>query len=147
MTCSPAHLAQQIREKGFRLTPQRVAILNALHESGGHLSATEIYARVHASAPGLTEPTVYRTLEFLAENELIRATHAGGGKLEYELARHPHHHLVCRVCGGEQEVSQSQLQAIYDQVEQITGYRLTESHLTFMGLCPQCKEAPNSNVA
>ena len=139
MTCSPAHLAQQVREKGFRLTPQRVAIMNALHASGGHLSATEIYSRVHASMPGLTEPTVYRTLDFLAKNELIRATHAGGGKLEYELARHQHHHLVCSECGQEQEVSQAQLQAIYDQLEQITGYRLTESHITFMGLCPQCK--------
>lgn len=139
MTCSPDHLAQQVREKGFRLTPQRVAIMNALHASGGHLSATEIYTQVHTSTPGLTEPTVYRTLEFLAQNELVRVTHAGGGKLEYELARHQHHHLVCSSCGQEQEVSQEQLQAIYDQVEQITGYRLTESHITFMGLCPDCK--------
>lgn len=114
--------------------------MNALHTAGGHLSATEIYAQVQASTPGLTEPTVYRTLDFLAQNNLVRATHTGGGKMEYELARHQHHHVVCRVCRHEQEVSQAQLQAIYDQVEQITGYLLTESHLTFTGLCPNCKE-------
>ncbi len=139
MTCSPAHLAQQVREKGFRLTPQRMAIMNALHEAGEHLSATEIYARVHASTPGLTEPTIYRTLDFLVHNGLVSVTHPGSGKLEYELARHPHHHLVCSACGQKQEVSQAQLQAIYDQVEQVTGYRLTETHITFMGLCPHCK--------
>ena len=139
MTCSPTHIAQQVREKGFRLTPQRVAIMNVLHEAGEHLSATEIYARVHTFTPGLTEPTIYRTLDFLAQNGLVSVTHASGGKLRYELARHQHHHLVCSACGQEQEVSQAQLQAIYDQVEQITGYRLTESHITFMGLCPDCK--------
>jgi Fe2+ or Zn2+ uptake regulation protein len=139
MTCSPAHLAQQIREKGFRLTPQRIAILNALHTTEGHLSATDIYAKVHGTVPGLTEPTVYRTLDFLTLNKLVRVTHTSGGKMEYELARHQHHHLVCSHCGQEQEVSQSQLQTIYDQLEQITGYRLTESHLTFTGLCNQCK--------
>lgn len=139
MTCSPEHLASQIREKGFRLTPQRVAIVNALHAAGGHLTALEIYSQVRGSTPGLTEPTVYRTLDFLVENELVRVTHTGGGKLAYELARHQHHHMVCRVCGQEQEVSQAQLQAIYDQMEQITGYRLTESHITFSGLCPNCK--------
>jgi Fe2+ or Zn2+ uptake regulation protein len=114
--------------------------MNALHTAGGHLSATEIYARVHASTPGLTEPTVYRTLDFLAQNDLVRATRAAGGKSMYELARHEHHHMVCSICGHEQEVSQIQLQEIYDQVEQITGYQLTESHLTFTGLCPNCKE-------
>jgi Fe2+ or Zn2+ uptake regulation protein len=139
MTCSPDHLAQQIREKGFRLTPQRMAIMNTLHADGGHLSATEIYARVHPSTPGLTEPTVYRTLDFLAQNDLVRITHTASGKLEYELARHQHHHMLCRLCGQEQEVSQAQMQAIYDQVEQVTGYRLTESHMTFTGICPNCK--------
>ncbi len=139
MTCNPSHLAQQVREKGFRLTPQRIAIMNALHATGRHLSATDIYALVHTSTPGLTEPTVYRTLEFLVQNDMVRATHAGNGKMEYELARHQHHHIVCNACGQTQEVSQAQLQAIYDQMEQITGFRMTESHLTFTGLCPDCK--------
>jgi Fe2+ or Zn2+ uptake regulation protein len=139
MTCSPTHLAQQVREKGFRLTSQRMAIMNVLHAADRHLSATEIYSRVHTLKPGLTEPTIYRTLDFLAQNELVRITHSSSGKLRYELARHQHHHLVCSICGQEQEVSQVQLQEIYNQIEQITGYRLTESHITFMGLCPHCK--------
>jgi Fe2+ or Zn2+ uptake regulation protein len=141
MTCSPDHLAQQIREKGYRLTPQRVAILNALHTSGRHLSATEIYVLVHTTTHGLTEPTIYRTLDFLVKNKLVHATHTGGGRLVYELARHQHHHMVCSNCGQEQEVSHKQMEEIYDQLEQVTGYRLTENHLTFTGLCPHCKDA------
>ena len=136
MTCSPTHLAEQIREKGFRLTNQRIAILNALHESGGHLLRTEIYARV---APALTEPTVYRNLDFLVKNGLVRVTHIGNGRLEYELARHAHHHLVCQLCEAEMELSAGTMQSIFDKLESTTGYRLTENHITLMGICPNCK--------
>jgi Fe2+ or Zn2+ uptake regulation protein len=139
MTCTPDHIAQQIREGGFRLTPQRMAIVTALHTSGGHLSPIEIYEQVRGSVPGLTEPTVYRTLEVLCETGLVRATHPGGGRLEYELAGEAHHHLICCACGQAEEIPHKQIQFIYDQLEKVTGYRLTESHITFSGLCPHCK--------
>ncbi|MDX9990942.1 MAG: Fur family transcriptional regulator [Anaerolineales bacterium] len=136
MTCSPQHLAEQIRQKGFRLTRQRMAILTVLDEAGQHLCRTEIYARI---APGLTEPTVYRNLDFLVEQDLVRVTHTGNGRLEYELARHPHHHLQCRVCGAKMELDANALQAFFNGLENSTGYRLSENHITLMGVCPNCK--------
>ena len=138
MTCSPQHLTQQIREKGFRITPQRIAILNALHASGGHLSPTDIYAQVRDSAPGLTEPTVYRTLDFLYKHSLVYATQTNG-RVEYEIANHDHHHLRCRVCGGQVEIGPDELTQLYQHLEQSTGYRLATSHLTFVGVCPACQ--------
>lgn len=141
MTCSPEHIASQIRQKGFRLTPQRVAILNILHDSGGHLIPVEVFKKAGIILPGITEPTVYRTLDFLVDNNFASVTHAGGGRLEYELAmhQHQHHHLVCAVCGIAEEISQERLQSVYDQFEQVTGFRLIENHYTFIGLCPRCK--------
>ncbi len=136
MTCNPTHLAEQIRGRGFRLTRQRNAILEVLHTSGEHLTRTEIFARI---APALTEPTVYRTLDFLVEQGLVRVTHTGNGRLEYELARHPHHHLLCRACGAELELSSETMQTIFDQLEIVTGYHLTENHITLTGICPGCK--------
>ncbi len=138
MTCTPQHLTQQIREKGFRITPQRVAILNALHAAGGHLSPTEIYQQIHDSAPGLTEPTIYRTLEFLYQQGLVYASQSNG-RVEYEIANHDHHHLLCRVCGGQIEIGPNELTQLYQHLEQSTGYQLTSSHLTFVGLCPACQ--------
>lgn len=136
MTCNPAHLAEQIREKGFRLTRQRSAILDVLHTSGEHLTRTEIFAHI---APALTEPTVYRTLDFLVEQGLVRVTHTGNGRLEYELARHPHHHLRCQECGAELELAEKEMQPVFEQLENATGYRLTENHITLLGICPNCK--------
>jgi Fe2+ or Zn2+ uptake regulation protein len=140
MTCTPAHVANQIHERGFRLTAQRTAILNVLYDSSGHLSPSEIFNQLKNILSDATEPTVYRNLDFLCENGFIRATHAGSGRMEYEIVTHPHHHLTCKNCGQESEIPHEQLQPLYDQLEQSSGYRLTENHLTFMGLCPHCKE-------
>lgn len=140
MTCSATHVANQIRERGFRLTPQRMAILNVLYDSDGHLTPTEIFERLLSPLPGATEPTVYRNLDFLRDNGFIRATSTANGRLEYEIVIYAHHHLVCKACGQEIEIKHEQLQPLYDRLEQFTGYRLAENHFTFMGYCPHCKE-------
>jgi Fe2+ or Zn2+ uptake regulation protein len=139
MPCADSY-APQLRARGYRMTPQRLAILHVLHHSGEHLSPTEVYERAGAELPGLTETTVYRTLEFLAENGLARPAHMGSGHLVYEIARHEHHHIKCRNCGNETEVEHALLEKLYLQLESASGYRLTDSHVTFFGLCPNCQK-------
>jgi Fe2+ or Zn2+ uptake regulation protein len=74
-----------LREKGFRLTPQRLAILEVLKNSKGHLTPIEIYREVSPTLPGMTEATVYRTLDFLTRQNLVLVAHLGKGQLVYEL--------------------------------------------------------------
>ena len=138
MSCTE-EISNQIRSRGFRLTPQRLTILQVLRHSGKHLTPSEVFAIARENMPGLTETTVYRTLEFLAGNGMALSAHHGAGKLVYQFNEHDHHHVICQKCGGEVEVGHSQLAALYDQIEHMTGYRLTTSHLTFFGLCPQCR--------
>ena len=125
---------------GLRLTPQRLAILQVLQHNPGHLSPGEVYALARLSAPGLTEATVYRTLEFLAEHELAAAVHVGNGKLNYEAARRPHHHIICQHCGCELELDHQACQPFFEQVEKTSGFRLSLVPLTFFGACPGCQE-------
>jgi Fe2+ or Zn2+ uptake regulation protein len=139
MTCGNQY-TPQLRERGFRMTPQRMAILHVLHHADGHLSPTEIYGRASHDVPGLTEPTVYRTLEFLAENGLICSTHTSGGHLVYEIAMEDHHHLVCRKCGGEVQINHASLEHLYSELEAQSGFRLIDRHVTFFGLCPECQK-------
>ena len=138
MTCT-AEYVPKLRLRGYRMTPQRLAILHVLHHSGKHLSPSEVYKSARADVPGLTEPTVYRTLEFLSENGLVRPSHKKGGHVAYEIARHAHHHLACRACGKETEVDHSLLKTLYKKLESESGYKLTDSHLTFLGLCSDCQ--------
>ena len=71
MSCASEY-TPQLRARGFRMTSQRLAILHVLHHEGRHLSQAEIYKQARRQLAGLTEPTVYRTLEFLAQNGLVR---------------------------------------------------------------------------
>lgn len=138
MSCIP-RFTKQLRTQGFRITPQRMAILQVLHD-GGHLTPSQVYERASQVLPGLTEATVYRTLEFMAQNNLALAAHVGSGKRVYELAGHDHHHLICRDCGKAMQIDHKLLQKLYTQLEADSGYRLTTSHLTIFGLCPRCQK-------
>ena len=121
------------------MTPQRMAILHVLHHAGTHLSPTEVYKQAKRDFPRLTEPTVYRTLEFLARNGLARPTHSGSGHLTYQIAGNDHHHIVCRVCGSEIEVEHALLESLYHRLESTSGYLRIDSHVTFFGVCPSCQ--------
>ena len=106
--------------------------------SGKHLSPRDVYQKAKKNLPTLTEPTVYRTLDFLAKNGLARPTQAGKGRLRYEMAKDEHHHLVCRVCGDEIEVEHELLESMYRKMESTSGYQRIDRHVTFFGVCPEC---------
>ena len=137
MSCTTDY-SSQLRARGFRMTPQRIAILHVLHHAGTHLSPAEIYKRARRELPGITEPTVYRTLEFLTANGLVRPSQSGSGHFTYQIAREDHHHIVCRICGSDVEVEHSLFESLYRKLEQASGYRNIYSHLTFLGMCPNC---------
>jgi Fe2+ or Zn2+ uptake regulation protein len=128
-----------LRAHGYRLTPQRLAILKALNQASGHLTPAEIYQQVHADLPGLTEATVYRTLNFLAEQGLVLVAHVGHGQLVYEMADHDHHHLICRICGSMEEIDHQEFRVLYKKFLTRTGYQIDTIHATFFGLCPRCQ--------
>lgn len=130
----------ELRKKGHRLTPQRLLILQILEEDGGHLSPAEIHERASRRMPGLTEATVYRTLDFLAHKGLAMVAHIGGGRLVYETSGHEHHHLICRICGESIEIEHDILETVYAQVRERTGFQIDCCHVTFFGRCPACEQ-------
>lgn len=131
---------QQIHKRGFRVTPQRLAILQILIDEGDHLSPIVIYQRALQRMPGMTEATVYRTLNFLAEQGIIMSAHIGNGQLVYEISDHKHHHLICRSCHKTIDIDHEMLESLYQKLEDQTGFKLDIVHLTFFGLCPECQK-------
>jgi Fur family ferric uptake transcriptional regulator len=121
------------------MTSQRLAILHVLRHAGTHLSAGEVYRQAKQNLPGLTEPTVYRTLEFLSDLALVRPSYNSSGHLTYEIAGSDHHHIVCKQCGREMEVEHTLLESLYRLLEATSGYHSIGSHVTFFGVCPQCQ--------
>jgi Fe2+ or Zn2+ uptake regulation protein len=129
----------RLRSLGFRVTAQRMAILRVLLESGSHLSPAEIYDRARRGARGLTPPTVYRTLDFLARYGLVQPALNSQRHLVYQIAGHEHHHVVCSRCGASVEIEHAAINHIYQDLQKRTGYHLTDSHVTLFGLCPACQ--------
>jgi len=139
MTCASED-APGLRARGFRMTSQRMAILDVLHHAGAHLSPTEVYKKASRDTPSLTEPTVYRTLEFLEKIGLAMSSQVGNGRLVYEIAGRNHHHVICQACGKSFEVQPEALDGVIHKLEKSSGYRFIKSHVTFFGICPKCQK-------
>lgn len=128
-----------MRERGFRVTPQRQMILDAICEGGEHVTPEEIYRRVKAKAPTINPATVYRALEFFCSLGLVVSADIGIGQKVYEIAGDtPHHHLVCRACGTVQSLAHAEVAPFFAHLEQAMGFRVETDHLVLFGLCRQC---------
>ncbi len=131
---------QLIRKRGYRLTPQRQLILDALHEADGHCTPEEIYTRVHAKSSAVNRTTVYRTLEFLVRLGLVSTAHVQDNQTIYELAsEEPHHHLVCQQCDKVVQIDHQLVESTFSDLEEQTGFTISTDHLVLFGVCKQCQ--------
>ena len=134
-----ADFAAHLHARGCRLTPQRHLILEAVRQADDHVTPDEVYAAVHRQNPAISRATIYRTLDFLCEVRLIHALY-WGGQMYYEIADdQPHHHLVCRACGGMEECEHDVLQVMFEAVEKKHHFLIDMDHVALFGLCRQCQ--------
>ncbi len=140
MSHDRSECAAQMRGLGFRVTPQRMLLLDAICEGNGHTTFDEIYDRVKAKAPGINQATVYRALDFLGELRMVVSADIEGHTV-YEIAGEtPHHHLVCRSCGAVQELADYHFQVLRDHLLMEHGFKADLDHLAINGLCAKCME-------
>ena len=129
----------ELRARGFRMTPQRMMVLEAVEASDDHISAEEIFRQAHAKYPYLNISTVYRTLELLKSEGLVAESDLGGGRLVYHPAgKAHHHHLVCRKCGGVQDVDESVFDRLSLELKQKYGFIAELEHMAIFGTCKKC---------
>ena len=132
---------QTLKEQGYRLTPQRVLVIEAIHDAESHISAEEIYAQVRAKYPEVNISTVYRTLELLKKLELVTETNMGEGILRYHHADEGHHHhLVCRKCGRIFDLDEPVLDSLTGALIRECGFVPDFKHLAIFGHCLECQE-------
>jgi Fur family peroxide stress response transcriptional regulator len=130
------------RERGVRVTAQRLAVYRALAESTAHPSAESIYEKLKAGGFSLSPATVYRILEFLEHEGLVRrvSTTEGAGRFDANLKRHLH--LACRICGSMMDYEQ-ELPPELKLPESGTGGFMPEAFdIRIIGLCQQCRHVP-----
>jgi Fur family ferric uptake transcriptional regulator len=132
-------LAESLRAGGYRLTPQRQLVLDAVSQLG-HATPDEVHAWVQERSSAVNLSTVYRTLELLEKLGLVTHTHLSHGAPTYHPAgSHTHAHLACHDCGAVTELQAHELDDIVDRVRQRTGFAVDVGHLTLFGRCSDCR--------
>jgi Fur family ferric uptake transcriptional regulator len=132
---SGADWRERLREKGYRLTPQRELILQAV-ERLGHATPDEVLAEVRTHSTAVNASTVYRTLEVLEELGLIRHAHLSDRAPTYHsTSEHEHFHLVCRNCHKVISVDPDVLAPVSDRLAADHDFTIDVGHLTVFGTC------------
>lgn len=141
----------KIRGCGYRMTVGRQVILDVLSESDQHVSAEDIYIKVHPRCPNVGLTTVYRTLDILAGLGLVAKFDFGDGRARYEMADGPkgprhHHHLVCTRCKRVIDYTDfidEEIRLLTDTEKGLSkkyDFQITNHQIQFYGLCSKCKK-------
>ena len=127
-----------LREKGYRLTPQRELILGAVDRLG-HATPDEVLAEVRKESQAVNASTVYRTLEVLEELGLVRHAHLSDRAPTYHsVGGHEHFHLVCRNCQQVISVDPDVLSPLLATLKADHQFSVDVGHLTVFGTCKDC---------
>jgi len=133
-------LVERLREAGYRLTPQRMAILKILLEGINHPTAEEVYAQVKPIFPMTSLATVYKTVALLKEMNEIREINLGDRGSRYDGNNTiPHAHLICVQCNQIIDSNPVDIQQLSDGLAAATGYKMISQRLDFFGVCPDCQ--------
>ena len=134
-------LIATLKERNFRLTPQRVELVRLIATSEGHPSAAQLFAKIKTRFPTMSHATVYKTLALLKEmNQVLEIdlrddSHYDGNRPS------PHPHLICMKCNkivdGDLELDLSSIR----KLEETSGYQIVRPQIAFYGLCPDCRQS------
>lgn len=137
------NLKRILKEKGYKLTPQRRSILDEIIKNeGSHLTTEEIYDLVKVNCPEIGLATVYRTVQLLEEMGVLYKLDLDDGCSRYELCdedeSHQHHHLICQNCGKVIEVEGDLLEELEQGIEKKYNFKIKNHSLKFYGICDNC---------
>jgi Fur family ferric uptake transcriptional regulator len=130
-----------LRERGFKVTPQRTLLLQVLAAQSTHLDAEEIYALAHAQDASISLATVYRTLNLFAELSLVdhRYVEPEHRREVFRLAEGPEqHYLTCVRCGARVLIRTDLLNQMVRELIRRRGVSVMSACACFTGYCPDC---------
>lgn len=130
----------QAHQSEQRLTPQRKAVLDAVMQSRGHLSAADIWERARALQPRISFATVYNAVHYLCEADLLMEIPFGNGASLYDARTDRHDHVICQECGRIADYDYPESRRIAADASQATGFTRTTVRIVLSGVCPECQK-------
>ncbi|HOW24469.1 MAG TPA: transcriptional repressor [Bacteroidales bacterium] len=115
MNSSAGNSRKKLSEKGLKVTPQRMAVLEAVHKLNNHPTAENIIEYVHRSNPNIASGTVYKVLDTLVGNHLIRKVRTDGDAMRYDGIMAPHHHIYCSGSNAIEDYTDPELDKLLNE--------------------------------
>jgi Fur family transcriptional regulator, peroxide stress response regulator len=130
---------EALRSKGFKATPQRIAICRIALNSRAHPSAQQVYNEVKKIHPTVSLATVYKTLEVLKELNLVQEINFSTGQARFDSYMTPHINLVCLKCGSITDLDDTTLIEVIAKVTLSTKFKPTGQRVDIYGICQKCR--------
>lgn len=146
MAISQEEFKKLLKEKGLKVTNQRLLVLEVLADHRDtHMTAEDIYDLVKEDYPEIGLATIYRTLQLLLNMQLVDRINLDDGCVRYEIgdqlsgkSKHHHHHLICKTCGKVLPFRHDLLDDLERHIEEETGFHVLDHELKFYGQCKEC---------
>ena len=137
---SDTYPIEALRSKGYKATPQRIAICRIALNSRAHPSAQQVYAEVKKIHPTVSLSTIYKTLEVLADLELIQEINFPKGQARFDSYMNPHINLICLKCGNIIDLDDTTVKEITKKVAAATKFKPTGQRMDVYGICQKCSD-------
>ena len=133
-------IAQILREKGLKVTPQRIAVYNMLMNTYEHPNAEMIYKTLEPTNPTMSLATVYKTLDFFKQLGLVQELNVGEPSSRYDAVVQCHPHTVCKVCGKVEDLHMEQLTEVAKKLVPELDFDVEMEQLILYGTCGACRK-------
>jgi Fur family transcriptional regulator, peroxide stress response regulator len=132
---------ERLRALGYKLTPQRRAVLTLFVEQPTHMTAQEIWSQLEHIEPGLSRATVYNTLDVLEQAGVLLKVQAEGGQTYYDPRVDAHHHAQCTRCGHifDLDLPAQPSSALLAAATPLVGFSVESATLWLRGTCAACQ--------
>ena len=131
--------AQILREKGLKVTPQRIAVYNMLLSTHEHPNAETIYRTLEATNPTMSLATVYKTLDYFKHLGLVQELNVGEPSSRYDAIVRCHPHTVCTCCGKVEDLEMDELTNLAKRVQGKLDFEVEYEQLILYGKCAECR--------
>lgn len=140
MAETASSIVARLRERGYRVTSQRVVIVEEVMQAEGHVTVPALARRVQERLPEVDVSTVYRTLQLLEELDIVRHSHQESGAEYHRVGEGDHVHLACSKCGSQDDLPSPLAEQLKDLVVKHHGFVPDLTHFAIAGLCVACQQ-------
>ena len=127
-----------LRSKGYKATPQRIAICKIALRSKAHPSVQQVFDEVKKIHPTVSLATVYKTLKVLRDLDLVQEINTLKGETRFDPNMKPHINLICLKCGHITDLDDTSVEKITRRVAEVTDFTPTDQRIDINGICRRC---------